>query len=297
VKKILFTDKSETLFLEQARVFVENDTVVFAQSWGEEPQRYNVPYRNTQVLVLGKGTSITSDAINKLGEAGVIIATSKSGGVPLLMANIVDYHPNEYMQNFCKRYFIGEIEQLIMAKQLMKIRLDFTEKMIDEHSPIDEDDIQIYRNKIEKTKTIAQILGTEGDFIKNNLYSKYASRYLNGKFSRTHIEKNVITPEDNVNALLNAGNNIVYGMAANAIWSLGLSPAFPLIHGRTNNSGLIFDIADLVKDAIVLPWAFEYYNSTMKEAVTELRYRLKNNKADHIMINGLKSLCFGNEVS
>jgi CRISPR-associated protein Cas1 len=291
MKKILFTDKAETLVLEQAKVFVENDAVVYAQSWGDEPKRFNVPYRNMQVLVLSKGTSITSDAMNKLSEAGVVIATSRSGGIPLLMTSMIDYHPNQYMQSLCKRYFSDEEEQLVMAKQLMYRRFDFTEKMLTDQSPIDEDDIAFYRKKVKSTNTIQEILGTEGDFVKNHIYAKYAARYLNGKFVRDHSEKPIKSPEDNVNALLNAGNNIAYGMAANALWSLGVSPAFPLIHGRTNHSSLIFDIADLVKDGVVLPWAFEYKNASMKEAVSELRYRLKHHKTDHVMIEGIKLIC------
>lgn len=291
MKKILFTDKSETLVLEQAKVFVENDAVVYAQAWGDEPKRFNVPYRNMQVIVLAKGTSITSDAMNKLSDAGVVIATSRSGGIPLLMTSMIDYHPNQYMQSLCKRYFSGEDEQLMMAKQLMTHRISFTEKMITNESPIDEDDIALYRKKTKAAKTIQEILGTEGDFIKNHIYKKYAARHLDGKFGRDYSEKPIKSAEDNVNALLNAGNNIAYGMAANALWSLGVSPAFPLIHGRTNHSSLIFDIADLVKDGVVLPWAFEHKAASMKEAISELRYRLKHYRTDHVMIEGIKLIC------
>jgi CRISPR-associated protein Cas1 len=291
MKKILFTDKSETMVLEQARVFVENDAVVYTQSWGDEPKRFNVPYRNMQVLVLSKGTSITADAMNKLSDAGVVIATSRSGGIPLLMTSMIDYHPNQYMQSLCKRYFSGEAEQLVMAKQLMNHRIDFIEKMMTNESPIDEDDIDLYRKKVKSTNSIQEIMGVEGDFIKNHIYKKYAARYLNGGFKREYDEKPIATSEDNVNALLNAGNNIAYGMAANALWSLGVSPAFPLIHGRTNHSSLIFDIADLIKDGVVLPWAFEHFKSSMKEAVTELRYRLKHHRTDHVMIEGIKLIC------
>jgi CRISPR-associated protein Cas1 len=45
-------------------------------------------------------------------------------------------------------------------------------------------------------------------------------------------------------------------MASTALWVLGISYSFPLMHGKTRRGGLVFDIADLVKDAIVLPYAF-----------------------------------------
>jgi len=41
------------------------------------------------------------------------------------------------------------------------------------------------------------------------------------------------------------------------------------MHGKTRRGALIFDVADLVKDAIVLPWAF----IAAKEEYTEQQFR------------------------
>jgi CRISPR-associated protein Cas1 len=41
------------------------------------------------------------------------------------------------------------------------------------------------------------------------------------------------------------------------------------MHGKTRRGALVFDIADLIKDAIVLPWAF----ISAKEKVTEQEFR------------------------
>ena len=37
------------------------------------------------------------------------------------------------------------------------------------------------------------------------------------------------------------------------------------MHGKTRRGALVFDIADLVKDAIVLPWAFICARENMAE--------------------------------
>ena len=37
---------------------------------------------------------------------------------------------------------------------------------------------------------------------------------------------------------------------------LGLPHGLAILHGKTRRGGLVFDIADLVKDALVLPQAF-----------------------------------------
>lgn len=47
---------------------------------------------------------------------------------------------------------------------------------------------------------------------------------------------------------------------------------FAVMHGKTSRGALVFDIADLVKDAIVLPWAFIY----ARENATEQEFRQSN---------------------
>lgn len=41
-----------------------------------------------------------------------------------------------------------------------------------------------------------------------------------------------------------------------SLWALGIPPAFALFPGKTRRGGLVFDVANLIKDAIVLPLSF-----------------------------------------
>ena len=41
-----------------------------------------------------------------------------------------------------------------------------------------------------------------------------------------------------------------------ACWVLGLPHGLAVLHGKTRRGGLVFDAADLVKDALILPQAF-----------------------------------------
>ena len=51
-------------------------------------------------------------------------------------------------------------------------------------------------------------------------------------------------------------NYLAYGLAASALWVLGIPHGFALMHGKTRRGALVFDVADLVKDTLVLPFAF-----------------------------------------
>lgn len=52
------------------------------------------------------------------------------------------------------------------------------------------------------------------------------------------------------------GNYLAYGLGATATWVLGLPHGLAILHGKTRRGGLVFDVADLIKDACILPQAF-----------------------------------------
>jgi CRISP-associated protein Cas1 len=74
--------------------------------------------------------------------------------------------------------------------------------------------------------------------------------------------------DDEANAFLNHGNYLAYGLAATTLWVLGIPHGFAVMHGKTRRGALVFDVADLVKDAIVLPQAFICEKEEMKERLS-----------------------------
>lgn len=62
------------------------------------------------------------------------------------------------------------------------------------------------------------------------------------------------------------------------------------MHGKTRRGALVFDVADLVKDAIVLPWAFVCAKEKMTEQ--EFRQQILQKFTDHnvldLMFNQVK---------
>lgn len=84
---------------------------------------------------------------------------------------------------------------------------------------------------------------------------------------------------DNANAFLNHGNYLAYGLAASTLWVLGIPHGFAVMHGKTRRGALVFDVADLVKDAIVLPWAFICAKEKMSEQ--EFRQQILQKFTEH----------------
>lgn len=83
---------------------------------------------------------------------------------------------------------------------------------------------------------------------------------------------------------------MAYGLGAVATWVLGLPHGLAVLHGKTRRGGLVFDIADLIKDALILPQAF--IAAMAGESEQEFRQRCVENfnrtEALDIMIDSIK---------
>lgn len=94
------------------------------------------------------------------------------------------------------------------------------------------------------------------------------------------------------NDFLNHGNYLAYGLAATALWVLGIPHGFAVMHGKTRRGALVFDVADLIKDAIVLPWAFICAKDKMREQ--EFRQQIIRKFTEHqaldYMFNKVKEI-------
>lgn len=101
-----------------------------------------------------------------------------------------------------------------------------------------------------KTSTI-DLLAEEARLTKR-LYALVAQNTSYGEFKRAKRG----TGTDPANRFLDHGNYLAYGLGATATWVLGIPHGLAVLHGKTRRGGLVFDVADLVKDALVLPQAF-----------------------------------------
>jgi CRISPR-associated protein Cas1 len=84
------------------------------------------------------------------------------------------------------------------------------------------------------------------------LYKLAATATRASEFTRAKRGEGI----DLINGFLDHGNYLAYGLGATSAWVLGLPHGLAVLHGKTRRGGLVFDIADLVKDATILPQAF-----------------------------------------
>jgi len=275
LKAILHSKRANIYYLEMARVMQKDGRIVYLSEKAKENQYWNIPIANTTCLLLGTGTSITQAAMRMLAQAGVLVGFCGSGATPLLMANEIEwmtpqseYRPTEYIQGWMRFWFDANM-RLEVAKHFQISRLGFIEKVwskdrelqfegFDSTKDAIKNLLDATRHKIVEAPNVAKLLQLEADLTKR-LYKHAATATGMSGFVREH------QAADLANEFLNHGNYLAYGLAATTLWTLGIPHGFAVMHGKTRRGALVFDVADLIKDALVLPWAFVCAKERMDE--------------------------------
>ncbi|MDO6513245.1 type I-F CRISPR-associated endonuclease Cas1f [Neptuniibacter sp. 2_MG-2023] len=279
LKAILHSHRANLYYLEHCRVMQKDGRVLYLTEANKQNLYYNIPIANTTVLLLGTGTSITQAAMRMLAQAGVLVGFCGGGGTPLLMATEVEwltpqseYRPTQYLQGWLSFWFDDE-KRFQAGKHIQQARVTYLERVWGKDRDLKNEGISLdagelktslirYTDRLTTAEKPADLLLAEAQLTKS-LYKFIVQSVSFGDFKRER------EGTDKANAFLNHGNYLAYGLAATTLWVLGIPHGFAVMHGKTRRGALVFDIADLIKDAIILPWAF----ICAKEGATEQEFR------------------------
>ncbi|HEX7339383.1 MAG TPA: type I-F CRISPR-associated endonuclease Cas1f [Rhodanobacteraceae bacterium] len=272
MKTILHSKRANLYYLQHCRVLVNGGRVEYVTDAGKQSLYWNIPIANTTTVLLGTGTSITQAAMRELAKAGVLVGFCGGGGTPLFSAIDVEvdvawltpqseYRPTEYLQRWVSFWF-DEASRLAAGKRFQQARLHrlhdswlHDKGLLDAGFVVDDASLsQLISASLERIQAAASVtdLLTEEARLTKALFRLAARTTHYGEFKRAKRGSGT----DPANRFLDHGNYLAYGLAATASWVLGLPHGLAVLHGKTRRGGLVFDIADLVKDATILPHAF-----------------------------------------
>ncbi len=305
LKTILHSKRANIYYLQYCRVMQKDGRVLYLTDSERKNLYYNIPIANTTSIILGTGTSITQSAMRMLAQAGVLVGFCGGGGTPLFSGTEIEwltpqseYRPTEYVQGWLSWWFDDE-KRLANAKKLQLKRLDFMQTVwakdtdlkqwgFDSNNDIIKAMLDKHRQQIVSQENLADLLALEGRMTRQ-LY-KLAVTNTNydksGQFTREH------DAVDKANVFLNHGNYLAYGLGATTTWVLGIPHGFAVMHGKTRRGALVFDIADIIKDTLVLPLAFicAVENVSEQEFRQECINYFTKHKALDVMFDAVKEL-------
>lgn len=272
LKTILHSKRANLYYLEHCRVLVNGGRVEYVTDEGKRSLYWNIPIANTTCVLLGTGTSVTQAAMRELAKAGVMVGFCGGGGTPLFSGTERDtdivwfapqseYRPTEYLQAWVGFWF-DEGLRLEAAKTFQRARIERIQThwttgrgLKDAGFALDGQSLNALltqaADNIESAADHTALLTQEARLTKQ-LYKLAAQATRYGDFVRGKRGQGT----DAANQFLDHGNYLAYGLAATATWVLGLPHGLAVLHGKTRRGGLVFDVADLVKDALILPQAF-----------------------------------------
>lgn len=292
----MMSKRANVFYLEHVRVFQKDGRLMYLTETGQPIEKIvNIPDKNTAFILLGKGTSITDSAARKLAESNIVLGFCGSGGSPLFSVSDIsfllpqdEYRPTEYMQSWV-RTWIDEPSRLALAKSFLLQRIEwgvgYWRKLGLEMPPRI---IDTFRSNIGAATSTEILLSAEAHYAKA-LYASL-SRSHGIEFSREEGKRADGTPAERINSYLDHGNYIAYGYAACALHVLGISYAFPVLHGKTRRGALVFDVADLIKDWLVMPLAFSHgkKGAPDNEFRAELIERAQDNEVLDLVVTFIK---------
>lgn len=272
LKSILHSKRANIYFLEHCRVLVNGGRVEYVTEKGKQSLYWNIPIANTTTVLLGTGTSITQAAVRELAKAGVMLGFAGGGGTPLFagtehMQEVAwlpaqsEYRPTEYLQHWV-RFWFDDALRLQAAQAFQLARLQHLVQHWSTSKQLKSQGFEVNASElialveassaaVKSAPDVTSLLTEEGRLTKQ-LYRQACQATRYGDFTRSKRGDGT----DAANQFLDHGNYLAYGLAATATWVLGIPHALAVLHGKTRRGGLVFDVADLVKDAVILPQAF-----------------------------------------
>lgn len=290
---VMISKRANVFYLEHVRVMQKDERVVYlTESQDGIDQFVSIPDKNTAFILLGKGTSITDAAVRKLSESNVIVGFCGSGGSPLFAEMDVtfllpqdEYRPPAHAQRWFALW-MAEPSRVAMGRAFLQHRAAWDKNMFAKlDMPVPGDVFEGFAAGLDSCATTSDLLSAEAHFAKE-VYRHLAHAFAIQEFRREPGAKKKETPLQRVNSFLDHGNYLAYGYAAVALHGMGIPYFLPVLHGKTRRGALVFDVADLFKDWLIMPAAFRCGGQNAKDGVFRaqiIELAMQHDVLDHVM--------------
>lgn len=222
-------DRVSFFYVQRGSLTVIDGCLVLTDN--EDRTQYEVPARATVTIMVGPGTTVSTEAIRLAAAYGVLVTWVGEHGVRCYSAGRSWSENTEWLEKQIRCYADPKLT-LRVAREMFYRR--FGVRM--------------------ERRSIDELRGLEGVRVRE-LY-KLKAREAGIEWSgRRYVPGNPYGTTDAPNLALNVANTCLYGLVETAINATGMSAGLGFIH-RGNRLSFVLDIADLYKMEHMVPLAF-----------------------------------------
>jgi CRISPR-associated protein Cas1 len=240
--RIPHADRFGLLYLERGALSVEDGCLRFLAASGPAlvGGDYQIPHQSVSFILLGPGSTVSHDALRLLAHHGTGLAAVGADGVRCYTAPPLIPDNSGLARRQARVWADAEGARLSIARRMYAWRLG---EVLPHHD-------------------IAVLRGIEGARMKET-YKLTAARFGVTWSGRRYDRANP-NAADLANQAINHAASAVEAAAAIAVAATATVPQLGFIHEDSGQS-FVLDIADLYRDSITLPVAFQAAKAAAKE--------------------------------
>lgn len=263
--QFMLKDRIAYKYFECCRLEKESGAVITAKDGDKE----SFPYGRYAVILLGPGCSITHAAVSAISQAGCGILWCSKNKFHLYQAGSPLSGSTALLRKQAK---ICSSERLSLqaAKRMFLIR---------------------YPAESTAGMTQRQLLCIEGRKMQE-AYQSLAEKH-NIEWSGRNYNHKDYNSNEPIQKAITISNKCLYAVVQAVVLSLGMSPGLGVIHKR-NERALVFDIADLYKEKLTLPYVFKRVGETgaldEKQIYEDLEILFSREKIVRQIIKDIKTI-------
>ena len=249
--RIPHADRHGLLWLSRGALTVRDGTLRFERQADPdsdsslEAGEYGIPFQTLSMFLLGPGSTVSHDALRLMARHGTALVAVGEYGVRCYTAPPLMPDTSEIARKQMRAWGDAEGSRITIARKMYALRL----------------------GEVLPHQGIEALRGIEGARMRRT-YQTLAQRY-GIQWQRRRYDRNDPMWADIPNQAINHASVAVTSAAVIAVTSVGAIPQLGFIHEHSGEA-FALDVADLFRDTILLPAAFQSARAVMDNPALDI---------------------------
>jgi CRISPR-associated protein Cas1 len=222
-------DRWTPIYLEHGRLEVDDSSIKWI---GADRLVYRLPVATLSAVLLGPGTTVTHAAMKACADSNTPVCWIGEDGMRFYAFGITPNHDNSMPRKHAAAW-ADKKKRADIARRMFARRFSGV-------------DVQAY--------SVTELRGMEGLRVRAK-YAELGQQY-GVTWKGRNYDKSNWNLADNINRALSVANASLYALCAAVLCSLGYVPSLGFIH-EGGTLPFVYDVADLYKEVITFPAAFQ----------------------------------------